>query len=124
MKDGVLCVRARLDLAEFRVFNVERSEAPKDCGGFGHKIEEWSPAEWGNALAGEVGELCNLLKKIRRGDNVDMMSVGDEASDVLAYLDLATASVGLSLAQATVRKWDFISLQRGYEKLLSSRKLK
>ena len=52
------------------------------------------------------------------------MSVGDEASDVLAYLDLATASVGLSLAQATVRKWDFISLQRGYEKLLSSRKLK
>src|SRR6188474_1749001 len=31
-------------------------------------LEEWSPAEWGNALAGETGELCNVLKKILRND--------------------------------------------------------
>src|SRR5690606_26105229 len=31
-------------------------------------LEEWSPLEWGGALAGEAGELCNILKKLKRLD--------------------------------------------------------
>lgn len=34
------------------------------CGG----IRDWSPAECGNELAGETGELCNELKKLLRFD--------------------------------------------------------
>lgn len=114
-------ISGKLDLAEFRVFNVERSLASKDVGGFGHALDAWTPAEWGNALAGETGEFCNLLKKIRRGENIDMLRVADEAGDILAYLDLATAAVNISLAQAVVRKWDRVSMEKNYDRLLSSR---
>lgn len=115
-------MRTSLDLGEFRIFNVERSEAPKEQGGFGHKLDLWTPAEWGNALAGETGELCNLLKKIRRGDIVNPLEVEDECCDVLSYLDLTAASVNIDLAKAVIRKWDYVSMSRGYEKLLVTRK--
>lgn len=113
-----------LELSEYRQFNVRRSEAPKKEGGFAHRLEEWSPAEWGCAVAGEAGELCNLLKKLRRGENVNPLEIADEAGDVLAYLDLATARVGISLAQAAIRKWDRVSLERGHKYLLNSRRIR
>lgn len=28
--------------------------------------EEWTASDWSNALAGEVGEACNVVKKVRR----------------------------------------------------------
>jgi len=36
---------------------------------FGHGgLAGWNIAEWSNAIAGETGELCNITKKILRGD--------------------------------------------------------
>lgn len=32
---------------------------------------DWSKAEWLQAMVGEVGELANLFKKVRRGDFTD-----------------------------------------------------
>lgn len=29
-------------------------------------INEWSPLEWGGAMAGETGEACNAAKKLKR----------------------------------------------------------
>lgn len=31
-----------------------------------HAVDDWYPWEWSNAMAGEVGEACNLTKKMRR----------------------------------------------------------
>lgn len=51
-------------------------------------VEEWSPAEWGNALAGEVGELCNYLKKILRHDKgIQQMAVGTVPNSTLFLED-------------------------------------
>lgn len=50
-------------LDELRDANVRR------CPDFkAGDIMAWSPAERGNELAGEVGELCNELKKLLRFD--------------------------------------------------------
>ena len=51
-------------------FNKLREANVKRCNKHFHKLNDWSPTDWGCALAGEVGELCNFLKKARRGENV------------------------------------------------------
>lgn len=71
-------------------------------------LEEWSVAEWGCALAGETGELCNILKKYKRleGDESDkaveakMTLIGEaaeEIGDVYVYLDLVAEVLGLDI---------------------------
>ena len=52
-----------LTIRQFSTLNVSRALVWHQDG-----LDSWSPAEWGNALAGEVGELCNVLKKILRHD--------------------------------------------------------
>lgn len=69
--------------------------------------DNWTLADWSNAVAGEVGEACNVVKKIRR---IDLGTTGNkkpveayydqletEIGDVLIYLDLLAAKAGLSL---------------------------
>ena len=36
--------------------------------GFKTKLSDWSLSQWSNAIAGETGELCNIVKKVERGD--------------------------------------------------------
>jgi len=78
-----------------------------------HGIDRWSPTDWGCALAGETGELCNLLKKLRRGDQVDMEDVADELADVICYADLTATRLGIDLAEAVRRKFNRVSEKRG-----------
>ena len=66
----------------------------------------WSPAEWGNALAGEVGELCNLLKKLLRGQHIPIRDIMDEAADAQIYLDLLAHRLSFSLADAVTHKFN------------------
>jgi len=94
-----------LNLAEFRIKNIERCEK-----GFGHSLDSWSVAEWGNAAAGECGEACNVAKKLLRfRDNVAgnkkskeeyIKDLASEIAGTLIYLDLWAASQGIDLAQA------------------------
>lgn len=55
---------------------------------------------WGNALAGEVGELCNLLKKRAhggtKGDAPTKANVVEELADVFIYLVLTTERLGIA----------------------------
>jgi NTP pyrophosphatase (non-canonical NTP hydrolase) len=58
---------------------------------------DWSIAEWTNAVAGEVGEACNIAKKIVRGDYADDPELGlglllDELADVIIYCDIIIAT--------------------------------
>lgn len=78
-------------------------------------IDEWSPTDWACALAGEVGEACNLIKKMRRGDNIDLNAVAEELADVMIYLDLLSARLGIDLEQAIIDKFNKDSRKRKAE---------
>jgi len=81
---------------------------------FGHTLESWSLPQWGNAVAGETGELCNVLKKIDRGDFTleeanEKEIIANEAADIVCYLDLLCQRAGVDLGTAVVNKFNSIS---------------
>lgn len=98
-----------LDFDRLRSRNIKRCET-----GFGHSLNSWSVAEWGNATAGELGEACNIAKKmVRFRDNAKGNLSGKtrddykeelkrELGDVLVYLDLWAASENISLEEAVI----------------------
>jgi NTP pyrophosphatase (non-canonical NTP hydrolase) len=71
--------------------------------------EEWNLADWSNALAGETGELCNIVKKIRRGDDIDVKDAGKELADIVIYADLLATQLGLDLSECIVQKFNEVS---------------
>ena len=85
---------------------------------FGHELEDWSLPEWGNAVAGETGELCNVIKKIHRGDftlkeaNKEEL-IADEAADIVCYLDMLCQRAGVDLSTAVVNKFNKVSERIG-----------
>lgn len=92
--------------------------------GFGHELSSWSVAEWGCATAGEVGEACNLAKKLLRfrdgikgntdtKENIEL-DFAIELGDILVYLDLWAASQGISLENAVRFAFNNKSRQIGY----------
>jgi len=90
------------------------SAANKDrCQIFGHELNDWSAPEWGNAVAGETGELCNKIKKLHRGDVIDLEDIGREAADVVIYLDLLCQRLGIDLQTAIVNKFNEVSEKKG-----------
>ena len=82
--------------------NVRRARRwHSDGHGEAHGEASWTKGDWGCALAGEVGELCNLIKKIRRIETgVDIARPREhelgplleqcrgEIADIYLYLDL------------------------------------
>jgi NTP pyrophosphatase (non-canonical NTP hydrolase) len=85
---------------------------------FGHSVDGWNLPEWGNALAGETGELCNILKKIHRGDYSlkhanDNNLIANEAADIVIYLDLLCQRAGVNLEQAIIDKFNETSSKVG-----------
>lgn len=109
-----------LSFSDIRAKNVLRSESD-----WKHKLSDWSIAEWGNALAGECGEACNVMKKILRIDQNIRVELADksreeyiaelaeELADVFLYLDLTAAAAGIDLEQSIVRKFNKKSKQIG-----------
>lgn len=73
------------------------------------KCLEWTLADWSNAIAGETGEMCNLIKKIRRGDEIDPNEVGKELADIIIYADILASLLGLDLSECVVQKFNEVS---------------
>lgn len=94
-------------------FNKLRETNVRRCNEAFRPLEDWTPTDWGCALAGEVGEACNLLKKMLRGEPVDKEDVANELADVQTYLDLLAARLDIDLGAAVVRKFDIVSRRRG-----------
>jgi NTP pyrophosphatase (non-canonical NTP hydrolase) len=63
-------------------------------------------------LAGEVGELCNCIKKLERerlgvkGTRATLEQVADEIADVVVSADLLAMQFGISIAEAVERKFN------------------
>lgn len=60
---------------------------------------EVNPVYYSNALAGEVGEICNSVKHLIGGGtnlhNINPIDVGKEGIDVLIYLVLLVEKLGI-----------------------------
>jgi NTP pyrophosphatase (non-canonical NTP hydrolase) len=68
------------------------------------------------ALAGEVGEACNVVKKWLRGDfetNEFREFLYQELPDVLIYLVLLAEAAGFSLQDAYVDKKEYNNVRYG-----------
>lgn len=69
----------------------------------------------GNELAGEVGEACNVIKKLERerhgirGSRATVEQLGDELADAIICVDLIAAAAGLDLGAAVKRKFNATS---------------
>jgi NTP pyrophosphatase (non-canonical NTP hydrolase) len=68
---------------------------------------------YGLALAGECGEVCNIIKKIRRGSKKLTATVrkelGKELADVQSYLALLATALSIDLEEATIDKFNEVS---------------
>ena len=103
-----------LTFNQLRKVNVERCEEAF------HGIDRWTPTDWACAMAGECGEVCNVIKKIRRREtNPDWSTadgeinlesqVADELADLVIYADLLAARLGIDLGNAIVHKFNEVS---------------
>ena len=99
----------KLTFEELRVNNIRR------CQESFHGLQEWSPTDWGCAMAGEAGETCNKLKKLRRGEHIPISEIADEIADVVIYCDLLAARLGIDLGDAVRSKFNTVSNRVGSE---------
>ncbi len=102
-------------------FEDLRQANTKRCGESFHPIDHWSPTDWGCAMAGECGEACNNLKKLRRLEGshfarddereVDKLidQVMDEVADMVVYADLLATRLNRSLESAIIDKFNRMS---------------
>lgn len=107
------------DIARFSKLSKERSDVWGRVSEFG----PLSPEYWGNAIAGEVGELCNFLKKLarsRRGmagavdEEYLKKAIAKEIADVIIYADLIATDLGISWPQAVIDKFNEVSERNGF----------
>ena len=104
-----------LTFEAIRVANTTR------CGQSFHPINSWSPTDWGCAMAGEVGEACNFLKKLRRLDDNKQLAniptnrdeiiadIAKELADVVLYADLLAARLNIDLGKSVADKFNEVS---------------
>lgn len=95
------------------------------CESAFHSLESWSLTDWATAMAGECGEACNVIKKIRRLDIGSGFSredeqyaplardLADEIADLVIYADLLAARAGIDLGEAIRRKFNEVSERVG-----------
>jgi NTP pyrophosphatase (non-canonical NTP hydrolase) len=73
----------------------------------------------GNELAGEVGEACNIIKKMEReriglpGGKTDIPGLTEELADVIICVDLIAAHLDIDLEAAIVTKFNKTSEKIG-----------
>jgi NTP pyrophosphatase (non-canonical NTP hydrolase) len=108
-----------LTFGRLRVMNVAR------CEDVFHRLKDWTLSDWGVAAAGEVGETCNVIKKLRRYEDDRERGVANlstaqltsdlakEIADSIIYLDLLAARAGIDLEKAIVSKFNEVSDKRG-----------
>lgn len=104
-----------MDFKTLRRANVQR------CGLSFHPINNWSPMEWACAMAGEAGETCNAVKKLKRLEDglfVEnnpnsykdaIQKIADEIADTIIYADLLAARLNIDLTTAVKDKFNQVS---------------
>lgn len=95
----------------------------------GFPDDGWLGSDWSNAAAGELGEACNVVKKLRREDAGIVQAAGDKRDELLAklateigdtflYLDLLAQFYGLDMAACVVDTFNRVSTREGFPERL------
>jgi len=107
-------------LSEISARNLQRANAWHPGG-----LEDWSITDWSNAMAGEAGEVCNAVKKLRRIEtNVQqkkgperreeaVAAIAQEIGDTFLYLDLLASRLGINFAEAIQHTFNRVSIREG-----------
>lgn len=118
-----------LTFDEVTAINVARCDRWHHGG-----LTDWSVADWAVAMAGEAGEVCNAVKKLRRvKDEIASISdpdrqlstkqeavakIGEELADTFLYLNLLAVRLGIHLPTEIVRKFNATSERYGFPERL------
>ena len=118
----------KLDLAAFRPINVQRATEGFKC------YDNQPLTYWTTALAGEVGELCNMIKKIQRVErggvdggssytakDITKEMLKEEIGGIAIYLDLLASLLDISLEEAIVDTFNSKSEKYGFKEKLEAR---
>jgi len=87
-------------------------------------LYSWSPADWAMATVGEFGELCNVLKKLRRledgaervgrGTEEELLAqVATEIGDTFVYLDLLCQRMDMDMYTCVAGTFNRVSEREG-----------
>jgi NTP pyrophosphatase (non-canonical NTP hydrolase) len=94
------------------------------------EADEWSGADWSNAMCGEAGEAANVVKKLRRHEThtgtayntpeVEALlpMLAEELADVVTYCDLLADKYGINLGEAVVAKFNRVSAAQDFPERL------
>lgn len=92
--------------------NANLVRAPGFVNSKGEAFEPFTPLETCGAAAGELGEMANLVKKVRRGDvslDEQRQKIADEIGDVLTYVFKLCNDLGIDPAEAAIKKFNEVS---------------
>jgi NTP pyrophosphatase (non-canonical NTP hydrolase) len=108
--------KPELSFGTLREANIKRLPQFKNSLGFFANTEpdgsDWTPAQWLQALIGEIGEYANVRKKFERGDinEIEFKKMAEnELADVQNYLDILAFRLGIDLGEATKQKFNEVS---------------
>lgn len=116
----------KLDLSALRPINVQRA---KD----GFKCYDNQPLTyWTTALAGEVGELCNMIKKLQRVEkggadggssytakDITKEMLKEEIGGIAIYLDLLASLLEIDLEEAIMDTFNKKSVKMNFPQLIN-----
>ena len=110
-----------MDMNSFSQVNRTRCESPD---GFNHELSSWSLSDWTTAVAGELGEAANVVKKLTRyRDGINgnteteqalKKQLGREIADTFIYLDLLAQRAGFRLSDLVMATFDATSAEIDY----------
>jgi NTP pyrophosphatase (non-canonical NTP hydrolase) len=112
-------------LAQLDVVNPQRCARWHDA-----ETEQWSLADWSNAMCGEAGEAANVVKKIRRHETrtgaanlppLDELraQLAHEIADTVLYAHLLAHFAGVDFRAAIVEKFNLVSERQGFPEQLT-----
>ncbi|HMT74527.1 MAG TPA: MazG nucleotide pyrophosphohydrolase domain-containing protein [Chitinophagaceae bacterium] len=115
----------KLDLSAFRPLNVQRAT-------YGFRCYDNQPLTyWTTALAGEVGELCNMIKKLQRVEkggvdggssytakDINKEMLKEEIGGIAIYLDLLASLLDIDLEEAIIDTFNSKSAKYGFEQFV------
>jgi NTP pyrophosphatase (non-canonical NTP hydrolase) len=111
---------SRLSFETLRKANVARLPQFKNSKGDPAHSDplgrDWSPAQWLQAVTGELGEYANLRKKYERGDisELEFKSEAErELADIVTYLDILAFQLDINLGSSVRLKFNEISERVG-----------
>lgn len=94
--------------------------------GRGDPGSAWGVVDWSNAMAGEAGEVCNAVKKLRRIETSLVQKAGpqsreeaiekiaSEIGDTFLYLDLLAQHLGIDIGKAICDTFNRVSVREGF----------